>query len=77
VDPVKAVAFKAGRNQRLLNAEVDEGGGHFAPVAEFESAFDEATSGNDGDGIGRAAVDFDEGHEALAVFAARVVDAEF
>ena len=48
--------------------EVDEGGGHLAPVAELEGAFAEAAAGDDGDGVGGAAVDLHEGDEALAVF---------
>jgi len=60
--------------------EVDEGGGHFAPVAEFDGALAEAAAGDDGDSVGGAAIDFDEGDEALAVFRVDetlgVVDAE-
>jgi len=48
-------------------AEVDEGGGHLAPVAKFEGALAEAAGGDDGDGVGGAAIDFDDGDEALAV----------
>jgi hypothetical protein len=47
--------------------EVDEGGGHLAEVAMFEGSLAEAAAGNDRDGIGGAAVDFDEGDEALAI----------
>ena len=60
-------------------AEVDEGGGHLAPVAELEGALAEAAAGDDGDGVGGAAVDLDEGDEAFAVGideAFGVVDAE-
>ena len=63
-----------------LSSEVDESCGHLAPVAEFDGAFAEATAGDDGDGVGGAAVDFDEGDEAFAVLwvhqAFGVVDAE-
>src|SRR5260370_42474090 len=59
---------------------MDEGGGHLAPVAELDGALDKAAAGDDGDGVGGAAVDFDEGDEALAVLwideAFGVVDAE-
>src|SRR5260370_4280890 len=59
---------------------MDEGGGHLAPVAELDGALAKAASGDDGDGVGGAAVDFDEGDEALAVLwiddAFGVVDAE-
>ena len=47
--------------------EVDEGGGHLAEVAELEGALADAAAGDDGDGVGCAAVDFDEGDEALSV----------
>ena len=61
-------------------AEVEEAGGHLAPVAELEGALAEAAAGDDGDGIGGAAIDLDEGDEALAVGAvhqaAGVVDAQ-
>ena len=57
-------------------AEVDEGCGHLAPVAELQRSFAEAAAGDDGDGVGGAAVDLDEGDEALAVGAFGVVDAE-
>ncbi len=61
-------------------SQVDEGGGHLAPVAELDGALAEAAAGDDGDGVGGAAVDLDEGDEALAVFrideAFGVVDAE-
>jgi hypothetical protein len=61
-------------------SQIDEGGGHLAPVAEFDGALAEAAASDDGDGVGGAAVDLDEGDEALAVLwsheAAGVVDAE-
>jgi hypothetical protein len=77
-----ASAFNWGRQAEVRAgraAEVDEAGGHFAPVAEFEGALAEAASGDDGDGVGGAAINLDEGNEALAVGrlrATRVVDAE-
>jgi len=51
---------------------VHEGGRGFAPVAEFEGALAEPASGNDGNSVGEAAVDFDKGDEVLAIFAMRV-----
>ncbi len=54
-----------------------KGRGHLSPVAEFQGALAETASGDHGDGVGGAAVDFDEGDEALAVFSARVFDAQF
>ncbi len=50
-----------------FGVEVDEGGGHLAEVAMLEGALAEAAAGDDGDGVGGAAVDLDEGDQALAV----------
>ena len=69
--------FFGGDADGFAGADVDEGGGHLSPVAKFQGALAEAASGDDGDGVGGAAVDFDEGDQALAVFTARVFDAEF
>ena len=68
--------FFRGDADRFAGVHVHECGGHFAPVAEFQGALAEAASGDHGDRVGGAAVDFDECDEALAVFAARIVDAE-
>jgi len=56
---------------------VDECGGDFSPVAEFQSALAQSASGDHAYGVGGAAVDLDEGYEALAVFAVGIVDPEF
>jgi hypothetical protein len=56
--------------------QIAEGGGDFAPVAEFQGALAEATVGDEGDGIGDAAVDFGKGDDAFA-FGDGIVDAEF
>lgn len=56
--------------------EVDEGGGHLSPVAELQGSLAQAAAGDDGDGVGGTAVDFDEGDEALAVGGAGLGDAE-
>ena len=56
--------------------QIDEGGGHLAPVAELEGAFAEAAAGDDGDSVSGAAVDFYEGDEAFAVSAAGVCNAK-
>jgi len=61
----------------FARVHIDERGGHLAPVAELQSTLAEAASGDDGDGVGGAAVDFDEGDEALAIFAMRIADVEF
>jgi hypothetical protein len=55
--------------------KVNEGGGDLSPIAEFEGAFAEAAAGDERDGVGDAAVNFNVGDEALA-FCDRVVDAE-
>src|SRR5258708_3533391 len=62
----------------VFYSQIDEGCGHLSPVAEFQGALSEAASGDHGDGVGGAAVDFDEGDEALAVFfiTARILDAQ-
>ncbi len=60
----------------FAGAYVDEGGCHFAPVAELQGALAETAAGNHGDGIGGAAVDFHKSNQAFAVLAARIVDAE-
>lgn len=68
-----------------LRMEVDEGGGHLAPVAELEGALADAGAGDDADGVGGATIDLDEDNGTLAVgiglargqhFQARRVDAE-
>ena len=56
--------------------EIDKCGGHLSPVAEFEGALAETATGNDGDGVGGAAIDLYEGNEALAVGGARIADVE-
>ncbi len=56
---------------------VDECRCNFSPVAELQRALAQAASGDYGDGVGGAAVDLDEGDQTLAVFAVRIVDAEF
>ena len=66
---VGGVGVGEGRCEGWVNqrVQVDEGGGHFAPVAEFEGSFAEATAGDDADGVGGAAVNLEEGDEALAI----------
>jgi hypothetical protein len=59
-----------------VGGEIDEGGGHLAPIAELEGTFAEAATGNDGNGVSGATIDLDEGDEALAVGAFGVFDAE-
>lgn len=50
-----------------LILEIDEGGGHFAPVAEFQGTSAEPTAGNEADSIGGAAVNFNVCEQAFSV----------
>ncbi len=59
-----------------LIAQINEGRGHLSPVAKFQGALSETASGDHGDGVGGAAVDFDERDQTLAIFSARVFDAQ-
>ena len=68
--------FAGGEANGAAGFQIDERRGDLAPVAKLEGALAEAASGDDADGVGHAAVDFDIGDEALAVFAVRVVEAE-
>src|SRR5712692_1957405 len=61
---------------RLSGADVHEGGGDLAPVAELQGALAEAATGDDGDGVGGAAVNLHKSDQTLAVFTARIVDAQ-
>jgi hypothetical protein len=63
-------------DRREGQRQIDEGCGHLAPVAELDGSFAEPAAGDDGNSIGGATVDLDEGDEALAVDAFGVVDAE-
>src|SRR3954453_5728045 len=57
--------------------EVDERSSHLSPVAEFQSAFAEAAASDYADRVGGAAIDLNESHGALAVFALGIIYAEF
>src|SRR5206468_6708572 len=54
---------------------IDEGCGELAPIAKLQRALSQPAPGHDRDRIGCAAVDLDERHQPLAMFAARVVNA--
>jgi len=69
--------FFCGYADGFAVGHVHEGGSDFSPVAEFQGTLAEAASGDDGYGVGGAAVDLYERDEALAVSAVRIVDAEF
>ena len=68
--------FKGSDADGLIGGKIEEGSGHLAPVAELEGALAETAAGDDPNSIGGAAVDLDEGDEALAVGPFWVVDAE-
>ena len=61
----------------LAVAHVDKRGCDFSPVAKFERALAQPAAGDHRNSIGSAAVDLNEGDEALAVFAEGIVDSEF
>src|SRR5665213_281260 len=78
-------AFKRNNAKALVGvvaerrAEVDERRRHLAPVAQLQRALADPAPGDDADGVGSTAVDFDNGDEAFAVGAgpaARVFDAQ-
>ena len=60
----------------LPACDVDKRRRHFSPVAEFQGAFAQTAASDDGDGIGRAAVDFDKGEQTLAIFPVRVFNSK-
>ena len=60
----------------LPSGEIDEGRGHLAPVAELERALAQPAAGHHADRVGGAAVDLDKGDQALAIAAARLLDAQ-
>jgi len=73
-------AVLAGFQGRKANGfsgfQIAKRSGHFSVIKKLEGAFSEAAAGDDPDGIGGAAVDFNEGDEAFAVGAEGVVEAE-
>ena len=62
-------AFSGGDANRSSGAKIDERRRDLAPVAELQRALAQAASGDNADGVSRAAVDLDEGDEPLAIFA--------
>ena len=69
-------AFARRHTHRAILAQVAEGGGGLSEIAELERALAEPAAGHHADGVGHAAIDFDEGDEAFAVGAGRVFEAE-
>ncbi len=68
--------FFGGDAHGAARLEVDESGGDFAPVAEFQGALAEAAVGDERDGIGDAAINFNVRNDALAL-GDGIVDAKF
>src|SRR5260370_32899064 len=58
-------------------AYIHESRRSLSPVAKLQSAFAQSTARDHRDSVGGAAVDLNKSDETLAVFAARVIDAEF
>ena len=56
--------------------DIDKRRRHLAPVAKLQRAFAETAAGDDGDGIRGAAVNLHEYDQALAIFSARIGQAE-
>ena len=69
-------AFAGADPHRSLRGEIDKRRGHFTPVPELERPLAQPASGYDGNGVGGAAVNLHKGDETLAIFAARIVDAQ-
>lgn len=68
--------FFGGDANGFAGFEINKGCGHFSPVAEFQSTFAEAASGNDADGIGGAAVYLDVCDKPLTMLALGIVETE-
>jgi len=68
--------FFGGDADGTSGLQIAEGGGDFAPVAEFQGALAETAIGDERDGVGDAAVDFGKGDDAFA-FGDGIGDAEF
>jgi hypothetical protein len=69
--------FFRGDSDGLTRAQVNEGRSHLAEVAKFQGSLAKAASRNYTYGIGCAAVDFDDGNQALSIFSSRVINAKF
>jgi hypothetical protein len=56
--------------------QINKGGCHFAPIAKLESALAQPATGDHCNGVGGAAVDFNEGDQAFAILASWFLDAQ-
>src|SRR5260370_12704314 len=59
--------FSRGDTHGTAGLQVDESGGNFAPIAEFQRALAASAGGAARDGVRDAALDFDVGDDRLAV----------
>jgi hypothetical protein len=62
--------------RRKRRGQIDEGGSHLPPVAEFDRPLAEPAPGNDANSVRRTTVDLDKGDQALPVRAFGIVDAK-
>ena len=69
--------FFGSNTNRFADADIDERRGNFSPIAKLQCPLAQAASSDDRNCIGGATVDFHESDKAFAIFAARIVDAEF
>ncbi len=68
--------FFGGDANGAAGLHVNKGGGHFAPITEFQGALAQAAVGDQRHRVGHAAVDLDVGDDAFA-FGDRIVNAQF
>jgi hypothetical protein len=59
-----------------MGFKVHKGGRHLAPIAKFKRTLAQTATGDHPNGIGGAAVDFDEGNQAFAILASWLLDAQ-
>src|SRR5690349_7038648 len=69
--------FSGGDPDGFAGIHIDKCGGYLAPVTEFQGPLAQAASSDDSDRVGSAAIDFDKGYEALAIFSSGIIDAKF
>jgi hypothetical protein len=78
VEPLRQIprVFKRDDADTTPGLKIDEGGRHFAPIAEFECSLAQTATCDHTDRVRGAAINLNIGHEALAVCASWVVDVE-
>ena len=69
--------FLRSHTDRFPSVDIYKSSRNLAPVTEFQGTFSQPASGDHCNCICRAAVDLDEGYQALAIFSVRVIDCEF